>query len=299
MLKTPAPSAFETIAVDRPLPGVARITLNRPDTRNAQNATMLYELNAAFDAASRDDEVKVIILAAAGPHFSAGHDLRVKDFVADMEPYEPVGTWCGFGCRGAEGRMAVEKEMFLGLSERWRNVPKVTIAQVQGKAIAGGLMLIWPCDLIIAAEDALFADNTVAIGVAGAEYFNHPWELGVRKAKEMLFTSDFVTAQDAHRLGMVNHVVAPAQLEAFTLELAEKIARKNSFVLKLVKEAVNSAQDAQGRVNAMQTSFALHQLSHAHNVDLFGVPIDPTGIAGSLQGKATWSDPKAAATPAK
>lgn len=289
MLKAQTPDEYETLIVDQPQPAIFRITLNRPDSRNAQNATMLYELNNAFDRACRDPEVKVIILAANGPHFSAGHDLRVKDFVADMEPYEPVGTWCGFSCRGAEGRMAVEKEMFLGLSERWRNVPKVTIAQVQGKAVAGGLMLIWPCDLIIASEDASFADNTLAIGVAGAEFFNHPWELGVRKAKEMLFTSDFVSAADALRLGMVNHVVAPDQLESFTIEMATKIAQKSSFVLKLVKEAVNSAQDAQGRANAMQTSFALHQLSHAHNVDLYGIPIDPSGVPGALQGKATWS----------
>lgn len=184
--------------------------------------------------------------------------------------------------------MAVEKEMFLGLSERWRNIPKVTIAQVQGKAISGGLMLIWPCDLIVAAEDAMFADNTLAIGVAGAEFFNHPWELGVRKAKEMLFTSDFLSAQDAHRLGMVNHVVASDQLEVFTLALAGKIASKPSFVLALTKEAINAAQDAQGRVNAMNTSFALHQLSHSHNVDLFGVPIDPTGLPAAIREKAAW-----------
>jgi enoyl-CoA hydratase len=288
MPKAAAPAAFETILLDRPLPGVFRITLNRPDSRNAQDAAMLYELNAAFDFAARDADIKVIILAANGPHFSAGHDLRVKDFVADMAPFDPVGTWCGFGCKGAEGRMAVEKEMFLGLSERWRNVPKVTIAQVQGKVIAGGLMLVWPCDLIVAAEDAQFADTTLTIGVAGAEFFNHPWEVGVRKAKEMLFTSDFLSARDAHRLGMVNHVVGADRLEEETLALAERIARKPAFVLKLAKEAVNAAQDAQGRVNAMQTSFALHQLSHAHNVDLYGIPIDPSGLPDGLKDKATW-----------
>jgi enoyl-CoA hydratase len=105
-----------------------------------------------------------------------------------MWGYDTVGTWCGFGCEGAAGRMAIEKELYLGLSERWRNIPKPTIAEVQGKVIAGGLMLVWPCDLIVASEDAQFADNTVAMGIAGAEFFNHPWELGARKAKEMLFT---------------------------------------------------------------------------------------------------------------
>ena len=283
---------FATIIVESPAPAVTRIVLNRPDSRNAQNAAMLYELNTAFNDAARDDQVKVIILAARGEHFSSGHDLRVPDFVAEMAPWDPVGTWCGFTCDGAEGRMGIEKEMFLGLSERWRNIPKVTIAQVQGKAISGGLMLIWPCDLIIAAEDALFADNTAAIGVAGAEFFNHPWEVGVRKAKEMLFTSDFLDAREAHRLGMVNHVVPRQQLEAFTVELASKIAKKPSFVLKLIKEAVNAAQDAQGRVNALNTSFALHQLSHAHNEQLYGLPIDPTGLPPAIRDKATWKEKK-------
>ena len=285
---------FETILIDSPSPGVFRITLNRPESRNAHNAAMLYELNTAFDDASRDDSVKVIILAAAGPHFSSGHDLRVPDFVAEMDPYEPVGTFCGFTCSGAEGRMEIEKEMFLGLCERWRNLSKVTIAQVQGKAVSGGLMLIWPCDLIIAAEDALFADNTAAIGVAGAEFFNHPWEVGTRKAKEMLFTSDFLTADDAHRLGMVNHVVKSGELANFTLKMAEKICQKPSFVLKLLKEAVNAAQDAQGRTDAMKTSFALHQLSHSHNEQMFGLPIDPSGLPGGLKEKAVWNkkDPK-------
>lgn len=282
---------FETIVAETPHPGVTRIILNRPESRNAQNAAMLYELNTAFDDAARDDDVKVIILAARGPHFSSGHDLRVPDFVAEMAPWDPVGTWCGFNCAGAEGRMGIEKEMFLGLCERWRNIPKVTIAQVQGKAVSGGLMLIWPCDLIIAAEDALFADNTASIGVAGAEFFNHPWEVGVRKAKEMLFTSDFLDARDAHRLGMVNHVVPNETLESFTLEMAERIAKKPSFVLKLLKEAVNAAQDAQGRISAMNTSFALHQLSHSHNEQLYGLPIDPSGLPSALKGKTAWGKP--------
>lgn len=279
---------FETILVEKVSPDVVRIALNRPESRNAQNAAMLYELNTAFNEAARDDAVKVIILAAQGKHFSSGHDLRVPDFVAEMAPWDPVGTWCGFGCAGAEGRMGIEKEMFLGLSERWRNIPKVTIAQVQGKAISGGLMLIWPCDIIIAAEDAEFADNTGEIGVAGAEFFNHPWELGVRKAKEMLFTSDFIGAHEAHRLGMVNHVVPNEELQSFTEAMAKKIARKPSFTLKLLKEAVNAAQDAQGRVNAMGTSFALHQLSHSHNEQVFGLPIDPTGLPASVKDKAAW-----------
>jgi enoyl-CoA hydratase len=179
--------------------------------------------------------------------------------------------------------MAREKELYQGLSERWRNIPKPTIAQVQGKCIAGGLMLVWPCDLIVASEDALFSDNTVSMGMTGVEFFGHPWELGPRKAKEMLFTSDFVTAQDAHRLGMVNQVVPAAELAEYTLDLARRIAAKPLFALKLAKESVNAAGDAQGRVSAMQTAFALHQLGHSHNMQVHGLPVDPRGTGGLVQ----------------
>lgn len=270
----PADEKPPSIRYEEPASGVARIVLTRPETRNAQDTRMLYELNDAFDRAARDDEIRVIVLAADGPHFSAGHDLRERGVLRTLAAHDTVGTWCGFGCEGAASRMAIEKEVYLGLCERWRNVPKPTIAEVQGKVIAGGLMLVWPCDLIIASDDAQFADNTVSMGIAGAEFFNHPWELGVRKAKEMLFTSRFMSAHEAEQAGMVNHVVPRERLAGFTLELASQIAEQPLFALRLAKEAVNAAQDSQGRVNAMQTSFALHQLCHSHNQQIFGQLVD-------------------------
>lgn len=269
---------FETVLIDKPDKEITRITLNRPETRNAQSVKLLYELNAAFDTAAGDSETKVIVLAANGPHFSSGHDLRDTSQNEQFRSQKPVGTWCGFGCAGAEAQMSKEKEVYLGFSERWRNIPKPTIAQVQGKVIAGGLMLIWPCDIIIAAENAMFADNTVDMGVNGVEYMAHPWELGARKAKELLFTSDWIDAVEARRLGMVNHVVPQDDLERFTLALARRIALKPAFALKLSKESVNAAEDAQGRVSAMSTAFALHQLAHSHNMQVHGMPIDPSGI---------------------
>ena len=276
-------SEFETLLYETPAAHVARIVLNRPDTRNAQDTRLLYELNDAFDKAAQDNDIKVIILAANGPHFSSGHDLRERDPHAAMKEFPTVGTWCGFECAGAEAQMAREKEIYIGFSERWRNIPKPTIAEVQGKCIAGGLMLIWPCDIIVAADDAAFLDNTVSMGVGGAEFFNHPWELGIRKAKELLFTADWLLAEEAEKLGMVNHVVPREDLTSFTLALAEKIAAKPLFALKLAKEAVNAAQDAQGRTSAMQTSFALHQLAHSHNMQVHGMMIDPSGISPAVK----------------
>jgi len=266
----------DAILYETPAPHIARIVLNRPDSRNAQDTGLLYALNEAFDRAAQDDSVKVIILAAAGPHFSSGHDLREGGAIADqMAPFDVVGTWCGFGCAGAEGRMAREKEIYLGLSERWRNIPKPTIAQVQGKCISGGLMLAWPCDLITASHDAMFSDNTVGMGVGGVEYFGHPWELGARKAKELLFTAEPIGAEDALRLGMVNHVVPAEELEAFTLDLAQRIARHDPLALRLAKRSVNQALDAQGQAQAIDHAFAIHHLGHTHHRATSGSLIAP------------------------
>lgn len=274
---------FQTILYETPAEHVARIVLNRPETRNSQDTRLLYELNDAFDLAAQDDTVKVIILAANGPHFSAGHDLREQNSYQKMSEFRTVGTWCGFTCAGAEAQMAREKEIYVGFSERWRNVPKPTIAAVQGRCIAGGLMLVWPCDIIIASDDAQFSDPVVSFGIGGVEFFQHPWEVGVRKAKEMLYTSDFLSAEEAKQLGMVNQIVPKEKLQDAALEMAAKITKKSLFALKLTKEAVNVAQDVQGRAQAMQTSFALHQLAHTHWLKLYNLLLDPTGLPAETQ----------------
>lgn len=282
------------ILFDMWAPHVARITLNRPAQRNAQDTAFLYALNDAFNRAALDDQVRVIVLAAAGPHFSAGHDLKEggDDFgklVAQTAGYDTVGTWGGFAQPGAEGHFAREMEVYFGLCERWRNLPKPLIAQVHGKVIAGGLMLVWPCDIVIASEDATFHDNTLTMGVCGVEYFAHPWEMGIRKAKEYLFTADVMTAQEAWRIGMVNRIVPRDRLSEETLSLAKRIAEKSSFALKLAKEALNAAQDAQGRRGAMQLAYSYHHLLHSHWQQLGGLPSDPAFFAGSaIASRAGW-----------
>ncbi|WP_420464671.1 enoyl-CoA hydratase [Panacagrimonas sp.] len=273
------------ILYDNPAEHVARITLNRPAQANSQDTHLLYQLNEAFDRAAHDDDVHVIILAANGKHFSAGHDLiePLEDYPQNMGEHRTVFPLCGFGCAGAASQMAREEEIYLGFSERWRNIPKPTIAAVQGKCIAGGLMLVWPCDLIIASEDARFSDMTVTLGVGGIEYFTHVWEIGIRKAKEMLFTSDEFTAQQAQDWGMVNQVVPREALSQAAVDMAVKIARKPPFALKLVKKALNGSVDAQGRDIAMQNAFHLHQLAHTHNLKLYDQLIDPSGLSPAIR----------------
>ncbi len=268
---------FATIKYAVPEPGIARITLARPDKRNAQTMELLAELNDAFDLAAHDDSVKVIVLAAEGPDFSSGH-AGVGGL--DMGEYKPSGTWRDFGAPGQEGHWGVEQEFFLGFCWRWRNIPKPTIAEVQGWVIAGGLMLAWPCDIIIASEDAKFTDPVVAFGVNAVEYFAHPWEVGVRKAKEMLFTGEVITAEEAKSLGMVNHVVALENLTEFTMDMAKTIAKRPMMGLKLAKQSVNQTQDAQGFWTSIQAAMSLQQLGHAHaRIVHDGIPVNPEGQA--------------------
>ncbi|MBC7634368.1 MAG: enoyl-CoA hydratase, partial [Acetobacteraceae bacterium] len=234
-------------------------------------------------AAAQDDTVKVIILAGADPHFSAGHDLRRTGKQGLGTDFPVVGHWGGFAEPGAHGRMAREQEIYLQITRRWRNLAKPTIAAVQGRCIAGGLMLAWACDLIIASDDATFCDPVVTMGVCGVEWFVHPWELGARKAKEFLFTADAWSAEEVHRLGMVNHVIARADMMDFTVAMASKIASKPAFALKMTKEAVNRSMDAMGQQTAIDQAFALHQLCHAHNQQEFGMAVDPGGLHPSVR----------------
>ena len=266
---------FATIKYDKPEKAIARITLARPEKKNAQTFELLAELNSAFDLAAHDNEVKVIILAAEGNDFSSGH-AGMGDL--DLKEYTPSTTWKDYGAPGQEGHWNMEEEFFLGFCWRWRNIPKPTICEVQGWCIAGGLMLAWPCDIIIASEDAKFTDPVVAFGVNAVEYFAHPWEVGVRKAKEMLFTGEVITAEEAKQLGMVNHVVERDELTNFAMDMAQRIAKRPMMGLKLAKESVNQTQDTQGFYNSLKSAMSLQQLGHANARAVHdGIPVDPEG----------------------
>ncbi len=267
-----------TVLYTEPAPGIARIVLDRPGQGNAQDTQMTFDLNGALMHAAHDDAIKVIILGGNGKHFSTGHDLKDHghDRVAAANPR--MGVVGGLDTATVGGFYAWEREVYLDACRRWRAIPKPMLAEVHGACFGGGLMLAWVCDLIIASEDAFFCDPVVNIGVSGVEYFAHVWEMGARKAKEMLFTADSWTAEEAQQWGMVNHVVPRADLEGFTQALAERIAKKPSFALKLAKEAVNASLDSQGQHDAIDKAFLFHQLCHAHNRVEYGGVLDPQGI---------------------
>lgn len=253
---------FRNILYESPEPGIARIWLNRPERCNAQNTLMLYELNDAFDRAAQDDSIKAIILAGKGRHFSSGHDL--SETTPDVDDRKRLSTWHSGDAAGAEAHYCREKEIYQGFCLRWRDLPKPVIAAVHGKVIAGGLMLMWPCDLVVASDDATFQDNTMFMGIPGVEYFAHTWELGIRKAKEFLLTGTPITAREAYAAGMVNRVVSLERLEAEALEMARAIVNKPAFALKLAKSLLNAVFSAQGFDTIQTAAFNAHHLAHTH-----------------------------------
>ena len=246
---------------------IVRILLNRPGSRNAQNRGMLVELGDAFLAAEADDAVRVVILGGAGPIFSSGHDLGSKEAIAEHRGPDRHPTYTGNGAtrKGTEARMLQEWHYFYDNTRRWRNLRKITIAQVHGTVYAAGLMLMWACDLIVAANDAEFADVVgTRLGMCGVEYFAHPWEFGARKTKELMLTGDSITVDEAHRLGMVSKIFPTDELGDRTLEFARRIAALPTMTALLIKESVNQSVDNMGFYNALQACFTLHQLNHAH-----------------------------------
>ena len=247
---------------------VAVITLNRPEKANAQNARVLNELDHVWDRAARDPDVKVIVMRSNGKHFSAGHDLAPN---RDGGPDEGVqlvdGKW------HLDVLYRWESNVYLGYALKWRDVPKPSIAAVQGQCIAGGLLLCWPCDLIVAADNARFSDPVVQMAIAGVEYHAHTWELGARKAKEILFTGRAMTAEEAEKVGMVNRVVPLDDLVPETMALARQIAGMHPFGLAQAKRAVNQSLDIMGFRAAVQAAFDIHHTGHGNAISVSGYPI--------------------------
>jgi len=225
---------------------VAMVMVNRPAYRNAQSRRLLEELDTAFGRAVDDANVRVIVLHAAGEHFSGGHDLGSPDEQADRQA-RPLEA-------GLRGRYAHSREHYVTKTLRWRELPKPTLAAVQGYCIFAGWMVASAMDVIFAAEDAMFLG-------ANFQYFSIPWDMHPRKAKELLYESRFIDAQEALDLGLVNRVVPRAGLLEETLDYAHRIAANDPFQLRMIKLAVNQMQDQQGFAAHISSAHALHMLS--------------------------------------
>ena len=246
--------------------GIAYLTLNRVKYHNSQNSQMLYALDDAFFKATGDDDVKVIVLRANGKHFSAGHDIGTpgRDFHQGREDRRSM-NYNHDNKPGAEKAYVREQEVYLEFCRRWRAVPKPTIAQVHKGCIAGGLMLAWVCDLIIASDDAFFQDPVVQMGFPGVEYFAHPFELNVRQAKEFLLLGERWSAERVLAAGMINKVVPREDLESAVQVWAEKLVTQPRLAMALTKQACNQIEDLQGKRSGMDMVYGYHHFAHANN----------------------------------
>ncbi len=268
--------------------GVAWIMMNRPDFNNAQNGQMTYALDDAFQRAVNDDAVKAIVLGGVGKHFSAGHDIGTpgRDLHHEFDKRLMIAPHTNKPA--AELLYTREQEQYLGMCRRWRDVPKPTVAMVQGACIAGGLMLAWICDLIVASEDAFFQDPVVPLmGIPGVEYFAHAYELPPRIAKEFLLLGERMPASRAERFGMVNRVVPRDELRDATAAIAAKLAKNSRLGNWLTKQAVNHVEELRGKRSAMDAVFHMHHFAHAQNDLVTGDSI------GGVSGKSAAASNKA------
>lgn len=259
--------------------GVAWIMMNRPSFNNAQNGQMTYALDDAFQRAVNDDAVKCIVLGGLGKHFSAGHDIGTPGRDLHFEFDKRLMIAPHTNKPAAELLYTREQEQYLGMCRRWRDIPKPTIAMVQGACIAGGLMLAWICDLIVASEDAFFQDPVVPLmGIPGVEYFAHAYELPPRVAKEFLLLGERMSAVRAEQFGMVNKVVPRDQLKEATAAWANKLAAGSRLGNWLTKQAVNHVEELRGKRSAMDAVFHMHHFAHAQNDLVTGDSIG--GVSG-------------------
>ena len=257
--ETDAPILYDVVE------GVAWITMNRPGFNNAQNGQMTYALDDAFQRAVNDDGVKCIVLAGNGKHFSAGHDIGTPGRDLHHEFDKRLMLAPHTNKPAAELLYTREQEQYLGMCRRWRDIPKPTIAMVQGACIAGGLMLAWTCDLIVASEDAFFQDPVVRMGIPGVEYFAHAFELPPRVAKEFLLLGERMPAQRAYSFGMVNKIVPRDVLREEVATIAAKLAAQPRLGAWLTKQAINQVEELRGKSSAITAVYHMHHFSHAQN----------------------------------
>jgi enoyl-CoA hydratase/carnithine racemase len=225
----------------------AWITLNRPEKLNALNGAVLEGLHAAFDQATADDEVKVVVVTGAGERaFSAGYDLSAEAAHSDI----PAHEWHDVLDTDIEATMKL-----------WR-LPKPTIAAVRGYCLAGGCELAMACDIIVSGQSGRFGEPEIRYG-SGPVTLLMPFVIGQKKTNELLFTGDMIEAEEAERIGMVNRVVPDDQVVAEVEKLIVKIAPTPLPVLRLTKLALVRAQEAQGLREAVNMNLDLSAMLNA------------------------------------
>lgn len=222
---------------------VARIKLNRLKYRNCLSRVLLEELDDAFRQAASDEEVRVIVLSGEGDNFSSGHDLGTPEELADRQERGYMAD-----PKDSTSRYEMMRDLYVEKTLRWRSLPKPTVAMVHGYCIFGAWIVASSMDLIFASEDALFLPTHV-------QYFSVPWDVGPRKAKELIFEHRFMTAREAYESHFVNHVYPRDKLEEETLAYASRVAENDPFRLRMAKFSVNHMMDAMGFTNEVETAY--------------------------------------------
>jgi len=247
---------YTRVRYDQPHDGVVRVAMDRPRMRNAQDTRMLAELDAAFTAAERDDDVDCVVLTGVGSDFSSGHDLS-----DEWDDRLNEAFWERHD-ESIEEQMRVEREFFFEHALKLRDLDTPTVASVQGNCVLAGIMLADVCDLVVASEDARFVNPSLRHVGTGAEVLTLPWSIGVRKTKELLWTGDPLYATDAKDLGLVNRVVPAEDLADETMYLARRVALNPTVSLEITKKQLNHALDQMGQRDALEYHFAMHQIVH-------------------------------------
>lgn len=219
---------------------LAVLTMNRARHRNPLSSQMMAALDEAFAEAEQDPEVRVIMLRGDGPTFSGGHDLGSPDALATRAERENEAM---------AQRYPRTRGMDVAPHLRWRNIPKPTIAVVQGACIYAGWMLASAMDVIFAADDAQFLPTNFA-------YFAVPWDIGARRAKYLMFDNRFLSAHEALEWGFVQEVHPPAELEDAAMAYASRVAQQDPFQLRMMKHSIHQMQEIQGFTPHMLSSFS-------------------------------------------
>jgi enoyl-CoA hydratase len=237
--------SYTFIAVDDPIEGVRRITLDRPEKRNAINNGMRAELFDALEAADTDPAVHVSIVRGSGPCFSAGYDLKAT---AEEKPYYTPG---------GDGQWS--RHVTTGWFRIW-DLAKPVLAQVHGYAMAGGTELVAACDLVYVAHDATFSYPVVHV-ISPPDFQYHPWLVGMRNAMELVLMGDPITGDDAVRIGLANRAFPAEELDARVLELARRLTGVNAELLQINKRSVHRAMEVMGIRTALRAGSELQALA--------------------------------------
>jgi enoyl-CoA hydratase len=196
------------------------------------------------------------VLAGEGKHFSSGHDLSYLVSGAEPDAWRKMRV-------NSEGRYEHEYVMYLNKCWRIHDFPKPTIAAVQGYCVIAGFVLACMCDIIIAADDAVFWSPAALMAGAGAELLVEPWEFGVRKAKEFMLTAPKLGASEAERLGLVNKVVPRDELQAAVQEMADRIVLVPPIAARMIKESLYHTWELMGKRDSWKYHFMVHQFQHS------------------------------------